>query len=400
VKKGIVYISLLLMVIGIGCNTSKPKTDWSRYYESQYKAPFGTYVFRKELESIFSSSEVHNINGNTADYLIDEYFTNSTYFYINKRSFYLDSNTLAELLDFMMYDNGIFISTNSFDNAFFNTYDIQTQAIEQNTSNLTLEVQNRTKHFEINNRETTIRYFSNYPSSAKILGTVEVDGRLQPNFISYSFGGTNAQILLHCNPAYFVNYHMLNEDDGLYALNTLNSVVHSDGFIWDGLRTRQRYFEVPHEGGMSELFSYVLNNKSLLYSFLTMLTGVVLLLLFNYKRITRQIPIFKKQDNNSVAFIKTIANLFMNQNNHIDLARYRVNFILDRIRMKHHLNTTNLDLDFKERLAQKLGVNTNNIEVFISTIEGVRTSDHMNRKDFIAFNVIIERNIKKLNLYE
>ncbi len=396
-----IIVIALLGCLFCGFSSSPRVSDWSRYYESQYKQPYGTYVFHKELEASFPDALFQNINSKTPDFLIEEYIEHGTYFYINRTLRYMDSAIQAELLDFMMYDNGIFVASTNFNRVFFETYDIQTSYFyAKEPCKLTLTKPNGVDNFEIENIETQVFYFSNLPDNVRVLGTIEVNGEQKPNFISYSFGGTNAQILLHCNPELFTNYHMLNKKDGTYALSTLRHLVHTDELIWDGKNTRKRFYRQEQQGGTTGLLRFIMANKSLRYGFFTLVSCVILLLIFNYKRVTRELKIYKPQENNSVAFIKTIATLFMNQKNHVDLAKYRVNFILDRIRNKHHLDTTELNDNFKKQFASKVGVHSNNVEVFVSTLHKTRSARYLSREEFIAFNTIIERNIKKLKIYE
>ena len=94
-----------------------------------------------------------------------------------------------------------------------------------------------------------------------------------------------------------------------------------------------------------------------------------------------------------------ISNLFMTESNHIDLARHRVNFVLDQIRNKYLMDISELNQGFVQRLSDKSNVDEATLQQYIDQLNTVRNETYLKRKDFMEFNKNIEQFIKKLDLY-
>jgi hypothetical protein len=193
---------------------------------------------------------------------------------------------------------------------------------------------------------------------------------------------------------------MLNKLNGVYAKNTLSHLTHTYTVLWDGFSTARRYYSIEQEGGASDLLRYIKKNKSLFYAFIAIASAILLFLAFNYKRITRSIPIKREQKNNSLAFMKIVATLFMNDKNHIDLARYRANYILDIVKSNHHLNTSEINEEFQLKLAEKTNIEAHELNPFTYQINKARKMKTMSKNDFVHFNKVIESTLIKLKLHD
>jgi len=133
--------------------------------------------------------------------------------------------------------------------------------------------------------------------------------------------------------------------------------------------TERRYTTPPQDGSVWDTLSYILKHKSLAAALFTFIAAILLLFGVNYKRISRNIPIYSRPQNNSLAFMKMVSNLFMHEENHIDLARYRVNYLLDRIRQRYNVSTAEITHDFKVKLAQKANINPKELDVLIAQFQ-------------------------------
>lgn len=394
-----IYISMVLLMLS-ACDPQENATDWRLHYESQYKAPYGTYVLSQELEYIYPNSTTEVIKERTSDHLqsYDEY-EYSSYIYINEL-FYPDSLTQVRLLNFTQYENSLFIATRNFDAPLFKPYKIETASTNVNTAKLKLNYASENgRSYTIDNKVKQLSYFTSVPNGARVLGTIEVNGIAEPNFIELGINDADQKILLHSNPLFFTNYHMLHSTDGQYAVQAMAQLNHTSYFLWDGYGTERRYTTPPQDGSIWDTLSYILKHKSLAAALFTFIAAILLLFGVNYKRISRNIPIYSRPQNNSLAFMKMVSNLFMHEENHIDLARYRVNYLLDRIRQRYNVSTAEITHDFKVKLAQKANINPKELDVLIAQFQKVKTLKQMSKEGFLSFSKLIETHIQKLDIY-
>jgi len=99
-----------------------------------------------------------------------------------------------------------------------------------------------------------------------------------------------------------------------------------------------------------------------------------------------------------LAFATLVGNLFMEQENHIDLARYRSIYLLDTIKRKFNLDTSELDELFIQKLAEKSQVSINELSPLIRHVQRIKTRGYIDKTDFISFTKTIDTLHKKLNI--
>ena len=395
-----VYIMLVSILFLLGCEGTK-RVDWYPYFESQYKKAFGTEVFRKELEKHFPETYTIDININTEAFIKEKGLSgNSTYLYINPQ-LYQDKETISALLDFCRNGNSLFIAAQSF-NDFSEIAEnlVLDKSLIKRSKHELKRLSLGSKTFEIESKLSYAYYFSSIPENATALGYVKLGDSVSfPDLIKLELGNPASQVFLHANPYLFTNYHMLNGEDGFYALTCLSYLEQDDSFYWDGNSTRRRYTQKPSDGNSVDLLRYIFSNESLRYAFLLLFATIVIFLSFNYKRIVKVMPVFEKDKNTTLSFIRTMAAVFRNEKNHIDLAHFRINYILEQIRTRYYLNTTILDEDFISRLAAKADLKAADIEIFVRKIRRLKEADFMDQEDFYHFCQTMEKNIDKLKLH-
>lgn len=393
--KRLAYISILLFTLG-GC--VKMPVDWSPYFESQYTQPYGTKVMVEVLEELYPYSDVEVIKNRSQDYIADWYDREACFMYINTR-FWPDSAFYEDLLNFNSEGNSLFIATEG-ENACFDKHGISQahQNIEQYKLSLHYLYGGKQSYTIDNRPNNAVSYFTKYPSYAKILGTVQIGDSTYPNFISLNRQDGTSKIFLHANPELFSNYHLLHKKDGLYSLRTLAHIKQASTFLWDGYGTKRRYTTPPSDGDATGLLRYIKANKSLSFGFGLLLLALILFFVFNYKRVTRSMLLHLPKKNNSVAFMKLIAGLFKHQENHIDLAKYRANYMLDRIKDKYFVEIGQMDDDFTQKLAQKSTLTESDLAPLTRQLKKIRNTNYLNEEDFIRFCKIVEPYIDKLSL--
>ena len=393
-----IYIITLLTAL----SACEQRTDWYPYFESQHKTPYGTKVLQEQLGNVLPDTYVEIIKSSTDELLAEDMYEQTTYMYINPQ-YYPDSSQTSALLNFTQSDNGLFIATtDEYFNPLFTKFKISLESINNVKQPIKLNLIHLTDGDYTHNiklRDSTITYFHQIPDYATVLGTVEVGDSSYPNYIGITVGGENNVLYLHSNPELFSNYHMLKGDDGRYALNCLSNLYHTGYFLWDGFGTKRRYSTPPSSGDSSDLLRYIWSNPALKYALLTLMAAFLLFFLLNYKRVVRSIPVFQTRKNSSIGFMKMVATLFMQEENHIHLARYRVNYFLDKIKEQHFIDFSQLDEEFTRNLAVKTQLTELELRPLITQLTKVKNANYLNEKDFFRFSKIIESFIQKLNIH-
>lgn len=389
------HIALFGLLLLAAC---QPRTDWSPYFESQYKQPYGTKVFQEQLEYQFPASTVEIIKGHTDELFATDDYELSTYVYVNPY-YYPDSAEYEQLEQYAKDDNALFIATQNPTAHCFTKYGIKLGRKKTPKFNFRLEKLNvLDQEYNLDNRGVRATYFTKIPPYATVLGTVTIGDSTFPNYIAIRLAGYNNKLYLHAQPHVYSNYSMLHKDDGLYALHTLSYLKYTQYFLWDGYGTDRRYTTQPSDGDTEGLLRYIYGSKSLTYALLTILALVLLFFAFNYKRITRAIPVLRPERNNSIDFMKMVANLFVGEENQIAAAKYRANFVLDRIKEKYFLEAADLDENYRKALATKTQVDEQKLVNFVAQLNKIRYSNTLDKAGFIRFSEVIENGISLIKL--
>jgi hypothetical protein len=389
------HIAILASLLLSACNMP---SDWTPYYESQHKTPYGTKIFQEQLENIFPDAYTDILKDRTDEVLASEAYGLSTYMYVNPK-FYPDSLEYAQLEQYAKEDNALFIATEDRNAHCIEKYSIEIERDSAAEFQFTLErLSTVDQHFTLKNRRETANYFSQIPPYATVLGSVTIGDSTYPNFIAIRLANYNNKLYLHAQPDVFSNYHMLQDEDGRYALNTLSYLKYTDYFVWDGYGTKRRYNTPPSEGDTAGLLRYIYGSKPLTFAFITLIALALLFFGFNYKRVTRAIPVLRPERNNSIDFMNLVANLFVNEENQIAIAKYRANYVLDRIKERYYLDPQELDENFRKALATKTQVDERKLVKFVAQLNKIRYSKTLDKAGFIRFSEAIENGISLIKL--
>lgn len=397
--KQLITISFVLVLL-VGCQ--KMPVDWSPYFESQHKTPFGTKILQEELEELFPYTDVEIIKNQTPDFLQEWYDEKSTYFYINT-FFWPTEDDFKKILTFKENSNSVFIATESDSSRVYSYWGIERQDSLLDQYHLRLKhLSGGDRTYYLDNKTTSgqpennISYFTKVPSYAKVLGTIQIGSVEYPNFISIEYGSTQGAVYVHANPELYTNYHLLHKEDALYSFATFSYLENMDYVLWDGFGTERRYNTPPSDGDSTGLLRYVLSSKSLSMAFALLLLTFAAFFIFNYKRITRAMPLHLPKKNNSLHFTKLVAHLFMKEENHITLAQYRTHYFLDLLKEKYFIDIKEVDDTFLKKLAAKTGLSENELKPLILQLKKAKQSNYMNETDYIRFCRIVEPYITQL----
>lgn len=386
-----IYIGLLILLFGgaIAIEFSKPKPiNWSRTFNEKHTIPYGTFVLYNELQVMFKDT-IQNITVSPYEFF-DDYFnwedstytTSGTYMLIDDYAD-VDDVSAQELLDFASHGNTIFMSANYLPQKFLDTLGIELK----NDFNFTGKAQFSLANSTFKNDSITIDrglsniYFSALDSArTTVLGYQKFSEEDRINYVKVNH--INGELYLHLQPMAFTNFSLLKDDNKKYAAAILSYLP--DNPIYFDSRNKKSM-----ELGNSPL-RFILSQPALKWAWILGLVSLLVFILFNAKRKQRIVKVVKPLVNSTIAFTKTIGNLYYETKDHNNLIDKKITYFLEAIRRKYYLDTQLLDEKFVKNLALKSGKDFGKTNKTINLIVHLKAKQLCNEEDLKNLNKTIE----------
>ncbi len=386
------YLALLALlfalIVYIEFSRERP-INWSPTYNETHKIPFGTYVFYEELDDVFPNSDIKKITRTPYEYF-DEYYNWEDTIYNTSGNFIhigeyadLDAVSAQELLDFASYGNTIFVSTNYMPQKFKDelNFDIETNYNFKGKANFNLTNSGfKSDSITIEKGLNNVYFSSLSPDNTTILGHQNFDSIPYVNFIKLNH--EKGTVLLHLQPVAFTNYTLLKADNKKYA-EAILSYLPEDTIHYNSKN------KVNSKLSRSKL-RFILSQPALRYAWYLGLISLLLFLIFNAKRKQRIVKVIKPHENTTVAFTKTIGNLYYETKDHNNLIDKKITYFLEYIRRVYFIDTQLLDEKFVKTLAQKSGKDKELISKLVNHIVHLRARTECTESNLINLNKQIE----------
>jgi len=384
-------VFIILSIVYI--ESIKPKEiNWFPSYAAKHKIPYGTYILRNELPSLFSNKKVKEIHQSPYLFLKDS--TNKgTYFFVDAK---LDfgKDEFNELLLFVDRGNDVFISTNGvhIDTLNLKTKQLSTTAFEENAYQKLVNKNLDKKEYHYD-RDFSKAYFSKIDTlKTTVLGELIIKNEKdsivsrKPNFIKTKNG--KGYFYLHTFPQAFTNYNMLLNNNYEYVASVLSylnntSPSSNNTILWDA------YYKTGKSRISSPMY-YILSSKHLKWAYYIALIGVLFFVIFKGKRNQRFIPVITPLKNQTLAFTRTIANMYYEKSDHKNIAAHKINYFLEYIRTNHRLSTLKIDTLFYNKLASRSSNSIEMVEELFKRIDNINAKNSISQDELIALNKAIE----------
>lgn len=387
-----IYIGLLIFLFGLIAFielTRERPINWKPTYNERHKIPFGTYIFHEELEAVFPNQEFTDVRKTPYEFFDayydwdeDEYTTTGNFIHVAQYS-EMDEISAQELLDFVSYGNTVFMSSNYFPNRLkdslgFNTtnqYDLKGNSYftltnpRFKTDSITIDRGINNFHFSKLDKDLTT-----------VLGHQTFDSIAFPNFIKVNY--YQGSFLLHLQPIAFTNYNLLKKNNKKYAEAVLGYLP-EDNIFYNSLNK-------ANTNVSGSKLRYILSQDALRYAWYLGLISLVLFLIFNAKRRQRIVKEIKPHENTTVAFTKTIGNLYYETKDHNNLVEKKITYFLEYLRCVYFLDTQVLDERFTKLLIQKSGKDKEQIQQLVKSIVHLKAKPQCTEADLINLNKQIE----------
>ena len=390
-KRSKIYIvALVLLILGFLYleSTKKQPVNWFPSYTAKHKIPYGTYILKKELKTLFPKTEVSSVNIPPYIFLQDTSLV-GTYFFVDEKLNFGDDEFLR-LMNFVNRGNDVFISTHgmNIDTLNFETERLISKNLDEKLFFKLLNTSFKGKEYsfkrplvnqvftKIDTLNTTVLGISGYVN--------ENEERTEEgvNFVKYKYGKGN--FYLHTFPEVFTNYSILSENNHQHAANILSYLREDIPILWDS------YYKT----GKSKITSpikYLLSSKHLKWAYYMALIGILLFVIFEGKRKQRSIPIITPLKNQTVAFTQTIANMYFEKQEHKNIAEHKISYLLEFVRTKLHIPTTTIDDNFYNYVALRSGNELKEVEKLFKFCDVIHLKNEISSDELIQLNKMIEK---------
>jgi len=394
-KSGRTYLVIILLTVAffMVLQYNKPKEiNWFPSYVTQHKIPFGTYVFNNIIPKLFGDKH-QQVHLPPFEFLKNDQNIAGTYFFVNENISFDDSE-LNALLEWTAKGNTLFVASSSFEETFLDTLDLTTAGLfsgfgEENSQLHQLVhpklKPEKTYSFE---KSSYVNFFKTIDSvNTKIIGIVDSYNddktvkKTHYNVIKQQFG--DGEIILSTFPAAFTNYFILKNENYNYTAGLLSYIDDS----------KTLYLDNHYKSGKSFYTSpmYIfLNTKEFKWAYYLTLIGTLFYVVFEGKRKQRKIPIIQPLKNQTLAFTRTIADMYFEKGEQKPITKHKIDQFLEYIRSQFHLDTIKRNEGFYQNLASRSSHEIIDVKNMFSFFEDLAKKTNISDVDLKKLNSLIE----------
>lgn len=385
----------IIFVIAYSTKSNSSKTvDWEESFNEKSTDPYGLSILYNELPKLFKDKKLRTVYHTPSSYLIAhsedgyaDHVAKGTFMVIGNSDYMYDAS-INEILNFVNKGNALFISDYYFPEALTDSLAITTEYVTNSVDSLS---QLSFIHSSLQSKYTTIdksegnNYFTNIENTnINVLGYAKNDINY-PNFIEIPFG--NGNIYLHTEPKAFTNYNLLKQERYKYTEAVLSYLPNKDLYFDSYSKIYTSYNgDVEQKSNLS----WFLQQTPFKWAWYTALILTFIFMVFNAKRRQRIIKVIKPLENTTVAFVKTISNLYFETQDHKNLINKKIVYFLEKTRTDFNIDTSVLDEDFVKRLISKSGKKEELVKPLIDHINWLRTKNEFFEENLIKLNRYIE----------
>lgn len=400
-KKSIVYIligvfALLLMwVIDASLPSAK---SWEKNFDPWGTAPYDTKIFREELTQSSSFDSIVVIDSTFYEWYKrqgenKDTIQGSFYVFLGRECF-RDESSIKVFLDYIKRGNDAFLISDRFsyrlEDALKDSFNIEISIDPKITEDTAqLELIGSKDSFTIALQEYGYiedKFSKDTVQSIALLHNESNMGT--PVFVRIPYG--KGFIYLNTLPVVFTNYYLLNKD-AASLVNMFLSYTDKKTLIYQdfsntmrkqmGLPSRDKHYNSP----LQLIFHY----KELKYAWYLLWVAVIVFVIFTAKRKQRMIPVIQPLANMSVLFVKSIAQLFFESQNHKLIAEKRIVHFLENLRSRYFVNTLNMDNVFVQNLAAKSGVDVGRCQELLQHIQYIQSHISIGAEDLVKLDRLL-----------
>ncbi|GHT75593.1 hypothetical protein AGMMS50262_11350 [Bacteroidia bacterium] len=395
-KKYILYLAILgiIFLIMYQLNKDAPvQHTWQPTFNTGDKQPFGDYAFDKVLEKSWEKGYTHSYQSIKA--LKDAGELENANLLILAHEFKPYKEEMEVLLDYIRQGGNALIAASLYLGAIEDSLKLFTNFDYSAVFNynLTIEQPKDTFRFCAPNlppatyllpTSMSSYYFTGGYTQDSVYTVVEMNTKRRV-MLHYPMGKGN--LIVSCTPLLFTNYTMLSDSINGFIGNSL-------AYLQDKPLIRTEYYGVGSQGtAVRSPFRYLLSQKPLRWAFYLTLIAVLLLLIFTAKRKQKIIPVIQPPANKLLAFVNSIAALYIRKNNNADIILKKQIYWAEDLKHRYGIDSINEshNEDFFQRFSLKTGQPLDKVKSLFGQLDTIH--ENVAVSDEVMMNLIMQMNI-------
>ncbi len=363
--KILIVLMLILLTLIIVSESRQRRINWFPSFSVKHKIPFGSYVAYQEAKKIFKD-DFQPVSVSPYVFLSKNPDAAGTYVLYNSQ-INLGKTALESLLTWVKKGNHLLISSGQFEQPLLDSLHLdQSYYIPKAFNNrLVLDLVNPALKIadsvifdKISTGTTIISKDSLHQYKIKISGEYVSKDTLVPNFVDVQYG--KGHIMLHSLPYVFTNYFILKNHNSDYFEGILSYINQKKPVYWD--------IEAQNGAGSAGIFKYIIQNPGFLWAYRLLFIGLLVYVLFEGKRKQRAIPVVAPPKNETLAFTKTIGDMYIENKEHRRIALMHIKHFMDYLRTQLHIDTKDNIEILKKKIAQKTKTEIKDIDELFDLI--------------------------------
>ncbi len=383
---GLLLLFLFLIIFSEG---QQQKLNWYPSYAVSHKIPYGSYVAYHEAKHYFGD-QLKDVDVSLYVFFEKNPDAKGTFVFYNS-SISFGKTALKSLLDWVKEGNNVLIASQNIEPALLDSLKLEYSVFFTKGFNNSLILDFDNQKLSISD---TIKFdkFS-YAQSFIIKDTLSTKNYLKlghfvgnndeqdVNFIDVSYG--KGHIMLHSFPYVFTNYFILNEHNLLYYNGLLSYINLKKPVYWS--------VNVQNGASSNGIFQYITESPGFLWSYRLLFVMLLLYVLFEGKRRQRAIPVVNPPKNETLDFTKTIADMYIENNEHKRIALLHIKHFMDFVRHQLHIDIRQDEATLKQKIAQKSKTNIEEVKKLFDVIEVVQNQQDIEPKTVLKLEKQIEK---------
>lgn len=208
-----------------------------------------------------------------------------------------------------------------------------------------------------------------------------------PNLLGMHIG--EGKVILHSTPIAFTNFFTLYQHNYAYIQKILRlSQTPVRKVIWD------EYFlyetDERNTSGGGGALSVILKYVNFRWALFVTMALLLIYVLTAVKRKQRLIPVYAKPANDSLAFVKTVSELYYEKGDHKNLAEKLTLYFLDYVRNRYKMSTQTINQEFARSLAVKAAVPEEDTIAIVDFIHTIQLQGTLSGEQLMRYHAILE----------
>lgn len=400
--KIILVVLLVLIGFSIFMEATKPTPlNWQPNYTKKAATPLGAKAIHFHFENEMKNNlDVTEINTSTYEAFQQQKINDTASLLYFNDIVNIDNEGIDKLLDWVSDGNSVFISSADFPKILKDTLEVKLKKFSFNFqfnyhNNLSFANPDLGDETYPSATDYDAIYFSAIDTaSQKVLGFITPVGEFDEdekeinklvNFIEAPFN--KGKIYLHTFPEAFGNHFFVYENNYQYTTNLLQYLNWKEPIYID------QYYKTGKET-IDSLLYYVVQNRALKWAYYTCIIASIIFVFIQGKRKQKPIPIVEPLRNKTYEYTKTVANMFLEQKAHKDIAQKQIMQLLNFIRKQYLISTREINQRFYAELAMKSNLEITEIKQLFQLIKDIESKEKIEKEELLKLDEMIQK-IKK-----